>query len=185
MFVGRHTMNSASPGWHTSFLGRSRPILAGPVQQNLPGLAADESRLGRCGVHPAWAGFSHSGRAGSFSSGWAGSSRSLAGPSRRLCLSSVGLPRLLPGPAALACPGLSWQAAGPRLGCNAGVAAKPARPPSSPAGPRYSRPPWPCPELPWAAPRQDVQVPGHASGDPVTSTGVPAAAASRKSAKYQ
>jgi hypothetical protein len=103
-------------------LGRCSKIPAGP--------AVGKSRLGRSGAHPAWAGFSHSSGAGSSSSRWVVSSLGSAGPSWLLRFSSVGLPRPLPGPAALACPGFSWQATGPRLGRSTGAAAtSPSRPP--------------------------------------------------------
>jgi hypothetical protein len=136
-FPGRYSRSRAG-------MVQSRPLLAGiagfranPGQfrvglcSRIPvGPTTGESRLGRYGAHPAWAGFSNSGRARSSSSGWAVSSFGSAGPSRLLRFSSVGLPWPLPGPVALAAPGFCWQAPGPRLGRSAGAAANsPGRPP--------------------------------------------------------
>jgi hypothetical protein len=102
-----------SPGQNIAFPGQNsrsragmlqiRPLLAGLAgfradtgqfclgrcSQIPAGLAAGGSRLGRSGAHPAWADFSHPGRAGSSSSGWAISSFGSAGPSWLLRFSSV------------------------------------------------------------------------------------------------
>jgi hypothetical protein len=163
MFVGRHTVNLASPCRHAKFLGRSRPFPAGRRNSWAnPGLGhRHQSRLGCTGAKPGWASTGHvlarpvsliPGWARAFLSGWAAALLSLAGPFWPLRGFSVRLPRHRPGPTARACPDFPWRSARPRLGRSPGAAASSPGRSSLPAGPRHSRPVRPHPEFPWATP---------------------------------